>query len=524
MMFFRTLLAALTLAMSVSAWDPFGLKHAGEDAVNELMDRLEHEFVPEVAQAIRDEVDHIFDDKLPDLITNVSKAIAELEDHAEQDAEILMKYTIGNITQLMNETISMVHNLVNQTVSEVQQAMDNFVDVHLTGLVDDIFGDINDILTRVENDIQQLACASQGAIDNLENFISSLVGNLDCGCILSIKEEWAEPCECTCSAILPTRLTCKCNPSSWASVEDILAFQYAECVQRKAIDSGSLPVGHIITLLGGLRGFAEALRCYHALPDGPTAETTKWYTEKVLALAQEIYVWRHPAVAGRSRRNLADCTDKTPYECWQLATQAAEQAKQTYEQAIKAIQDKADRAWVNESMASLRGQLNKDHAALNSSVQLVRAQLVHDSSFLNASLAALKGEVGNVTSSVAQLNSSVQHLHGTLENRSDAIGDDVTVALSPGTFQVVGNVLVGTYSSNGARATVDLEDTVGTVLQSLNIGGGNENCGPDGGSGMSVRIQFSFGVPQNCTQLHFYATSGGNGFSGTIDQFLKLGA
>jgi hypothetical protein len=41
------------------------------------MDGLEHvhELVPEVQKAIRDEVDHIFDDKLPAFISNVSQAI-----------------------------------------------------------------------------------------------------------------------------------------------------------------------------------------------------------------------------------------------------------------------------------------------------------------------------------------------------------------------------------------------------------------------------------------------------------------
>ena len=524
MLFLRTLLLVVATISTVRSWDPFGLKHAGEDAVNALMDRLEHEFVPEVEQAIRDEIDHIFDDKLPDFITNVSKAIAELEDHAEEDAELLMKYAIGNVTQLMNDTISMVHNLVNQTVSEVAQAMDDFVDTHLTKLVDHVFDGINDILTRVENDVQKLACATQGAIDSLEDFVNGLVGDLDCECILNIKEEWSQSCHCTCSEHLPTRLTCQCSPAAWAPVEDVLAYEYVECVQRKAIEGGELTVDKIITLLGGLRSHAEALRCYHALPDGASAETTKWYTQKVLSLAQEIFIWRNPALVSTTRRALADCTDKTPYECWQLAMQASEQAQQAYQQAIKSIADKADREWVNTTVQSLQGQISGDRTALNASVEALREQLIHDSSALNASLISLHGQVGQVNNSLGNLSQSVKHLHGTLEARNDSIADGAVVSLSNGTFQVVGNVYISTAGNNGARASVDLQDAAGNVLQTLNIGGGNERQGPDGGSGMSVRIQFSFAVPQTCTQLHFYETSGSNGFSGTIDQFLKLGA
>ena len=99
MLFLRTLLLVVATISTVRSWDPFGLKHAGEDAVNALMDRLEHEFAPEVAQAIRDEIDHIFDDKLPDyFISDAYKAVAELKDHAEEDAELLMKCAIGNLT------------------------------------------------------------------------------------------------------------------------------------------------------------------------------------------------------------------------------------------------------------------------------------------------------------------------------------------------------------------------------------------------------------------------------------------
>jgi hypothetical protein len=89
-----------------------------------------------------------------------------------------------------------------------------------------------------------------------------------------------------------------------------------------------------------------------------------------LSLSQEKYVWQHPVTlytanyVGRNtcklRRSLVlDCTSKTPYECWRLATQAAEEAK-AYQQAIASIADKADRTELNARVSALNSTVRSE--------------------------------------------------------------------------------------------------------------------------------------------------------------------
>merc|ERR1719174_2958841 len=100
--------------------------------------------------------------------------------------------------------------MVDRSVQEIVQAMDDFVDNHLTALVDHTFDRINDLLTRVEQDVQQLVCEEEGVIKQLELFIDEKTDFLDCGCVFKVKTAWAQPCECTCSDSLPTKATCHC--------------------------------------------------------------------------------------------------------------------------------------------------------------------------------------------------------------------------------------------------------------------------------------------------------------------------
>jgi hypothetical protein len=122
----------------------------------------------------------------------------------------------------MHDTITMVSKLANQSVNEIKSAMDDFVDVHLKGLVDHVLAGVNELLTRVEKDVQQLECEEEAVVKQLELFIEQKLGSLDCGCTLKVKNEWAQPCKCSCSSILPTRMPCRCNPASWITVGSLL--------------------------------------------------------------------------------------------------------------------------------------------------------------------------------------------------------------------------------------------------------------------------------------------------------------
>ena len=103
---------------------------------------------------------------------------------------------------------------------------------------------------------------------------------------------------------------------------------------------------------------------------------------------------------------------------------------------------------------------------------------------------------------------------------SDTFGNDTTVSVPSNTLFVVGNFYVSWGGSSGARCSVQLKSSGGTILQEFYIGGGNENNGNDGGSGMSNRTQFMFALPSTCTSIRFYRSSGSSTISGNVDQWV----
>lgn len=111
----------------------------------------------------------------------------------------------------------------------------------------------------------------------------------------------------------------------------------------------------------------------------------------------------------------------------------------------------------------------------------------------------------------------------TVEGRADAFGNDTTISLSAGTLLVLGEVYISTSASLGARVSVELKNSGGTILDSFDLLGMNENNGTDGGSGMSGRVNFTIAIPATCTQIRLYRSSGSRTVDGTINQFLKYG-
>ena len=69
--------------------------------------------------AFEEILDDFFDQKLPLFIDHVSKAIANVEDHAEQDADLLLNYTFGNLTSLADHVAAVAQQLIDKTVQEV---------------------------------------------------------------------------------------------------------------------------------------------------------------------------------------------------------------------------------------------------------------------------------------------------------------------------------------------------------------------------------------------------------------------
>merc|ERR1719410_2668809 len=108
--------------------------------------------------------------------------MADLVDHAEEEADLLMQYTVGNISDLVENAINLAGQMMDHTVEEIKETLDDWVDVHVTGLVDHVFAGLNDLLTRVEQDVQKLVCEAEGIIKQSELFIDEKTDTLDCGC------------------------------------------------------------------------------------------------------------------------------------------------------------------------------------------------------------------------------------------------------------------------------------------------------------------------------------------------------
>lgn len=128
---------------------------------------------------------------------------------------------------------------------------------------------------------------------------------------------------------------------------------------------------------------------------------------------------------------------------------------------------------------------------------------------------------GTVTANTVSATSYTGLPSFSVEGRSDAIGNDTTISLSANTVLVLGEVYISTSASLGARVSVELKDSGGTVVDSFDLLGMNENNGTDGGSGMSGRVNFTVAVPDTVTQIRFYRSSGSRTVDGTVNQFLK---
>jgi len=234
---------------------------------------------------------------LPAFIEKVNKAALDLEDHAAEEAKLVIKYATDQMTQLINGTLNHIQDMIHSTEQEVIAAMDDFVEKELGGLLKTTFGYVDQTLTRIEGDIQKLACEITGVTSHMEQFIGLTIDSLDCGCALEVKTHNAEPCECTCDD-RPAKFSCKCNPAEWISVQDQLAYEYIQCKQRKPIESGELTVDQIIARLENLRNLGEQMRCYHATTEGEDATNSQHYTDSVLDMTKEIYIWRNAANNG----------------------------------------------------------------------------------------------------------------------------------------------------------------------------------------------------------------------------------
>ena len=110
----------------------------------------------------------------------------------------------------------------------------------------------------------------------------------------------------------------------------------------------------------------------------------------------------------------------------------------------------------------------------------------------------------------------------TVSSDSTALDNDTDVTVPADTFLVIGTLKFTMSGNSGAKAVAEIMDSSDTVLDTVDLGGGNETNGNDGGSGMTVRDSFTIGVPSNCTKVRIYKGTGSNTMEGEVTQFVKL--
>ena len=103
-------------------------------------------------------------------------------------------------------------------------------------------------------------------------------------------------------------------------------------------------------------------------------------------------------------------------------------------------------------------------------------------------------------------------------NTYTVLPTDYFVEATSGTFTITLPTAVGVKGQ-----IYVIKNSGGGVISDFILCGGNENNGTDGGSGMSTRSAWSVAIPAAAAggSLYFYNSSGGNSFSGTINQVVR---
>eukprot|EP00927_Polykrikos_kofoidii_P080474 TRINITY_DN7733_c0_g1_i1.p1 TRINITY_DN7733_c0_g1~~TRINITY_DN7733_c0_g1_i1.p1 ORF type:complete len:854 (-),score=115.97 TRINITY_DN7733_c0_g1_i1:52-2541(-) len=435
------------------AWDPFGLGGAvakAKEAAEEAGDHL----IGTAKIAFDGIMDYFFDKKLPAFIDKVSKVASNLMDHGEKEAEILLKAAIGNVSVLVDHVVDEIEQMVNKSVQEIEDAALKALDEgfhDIMAVEGKFFSDIGTLMTRVEQDMGKVECEVQGMIQALEQFITSEINSIDCKCAQAIKNKYNQPCSCSCFPVIPAALTCHCNPAAWAQIEDRLSYEYIDCHVRRAFEDGKLSVDKVITIIQGLRTFAERARCAHVAPDGPKSDQVQFYTEVVVNISQEIYAWKNPNLNPGYEES---CTGLTPFDCQQKAMKAINMAKVAYEDAMGRIAEMArsadeaqDAKAVAKQSMKVSTQIEDMRSALTVSLDQMESaadadtnsQIAHENGRITGSFSSFSSTVDLLSQAAAHMKISWEH--GTT-NWCDcymAGGDAEGCHNKPGWFQVGGS-------------------------------------------------------------------------------------
>ena len=277
-------------------WDPLGVCHAAEAAVQKLLDAIPW-ITEDIKAAVMQVVDQLFD-KLSDVLEKFESAVLRIEKQSVDDAKKLIALVEASIKAVTDHIIAKVEELVGKSAAEITAACEAIIN-DVSSLVDSIFAQITGALHDFEQFAWQTLCTGEGMIKQLELFVSAssmTASKTDCDCVHKAAVWAVDSCadSCTCAKGILHPYRCACGVAGWATVEDQNLYYAIRCKAEKEVEAGlaqNKTADWIAAKLGSIADLGYQLQCYHFSSAGTIGN---WYANQALALTQAVNIWVPP--------------------------------------------------------------------------------------------------------------------------------------------------------------------------------------------------------------------------------------